>query len=128
MKTIDIDDFNGINVDILYEEILEKYARRCATLLKTASPKSFRPNRATPYSTGWEVTPKRLKYGLRETVWNRTNWQLTHLLENGHWISNSAHPRITWSPPQKHIKPSYDMIRRPFIRDMKKVKIEANFK
>lgn len=129
MKSIDIEDFVGLEVKIKYKEILKEYAEKAKGELFAVSPKSGRPNRATPYSTGWMVTEKPYgRDGTKETVWNRTNWQLTHLLENGHWISNSAHPRISWSPAQKHIKPTYKKIKPQFISAMKEVEIDANFK
>ena len=127
-KQTTLDDFNGFNIKIEYEKIVKEYAGKAMNELKAISPHSDRPNRSTPYKSGWVLSHRSLKDGLRETVWNQTNWQLTHLLENGHWISNSAHPRIVWSPPQKHIKPTYDKIKPQYVKAMKDVEIEANFK
>lgn len=129
MKTIDLDQFSGFDIKIEYKDVVKEYAEKAKDELIAVSPKSGRPNRATPYSTGWMVTQKPYgKKGIKETVWNRTNWQLTHLLENGHWISNSAHPRISWSPADKHIKPTYEKIKPQYIEAMKHVEIDANFK
>jgi len=130
-KHIMLDDFNDgdLVIELKYKEIIDKYARRCATLLKTASPKTHRPNRTTPYSEGWEVNTHAKKNFYEDVIWNRTNWQLTHLLENGHFITNGYNKNgIVWVSPKKHIKPSYDMIRNPFKREMENMKIDANFK
>lgn len=128
MKTIDLDDFNGIKAKIDYEEIIKKYAEKAKNTLRSESPKSGRPNRSTPYWTGWTISAKKVRKGLRLTVWNETNWQLTHLLENGHWISNRAHPNISWSPPIKHIRPTYMRTKPQYIKAMKKAKIDVDFK
>ena len=130
MKTKDLDQFNGLDIKIEYEKIVKEYAGRAREYLMSAevSPRSNRPNRSTPYWAGWIVNEKHGKEFLLETVWNRTNWQLTHLLENGHWISNSAHPQITWVEPREHIKSTYEYIKPQYINAMKDVKIDANFK
>ena len=127
MKTIDINKFRGIKVEIKYKHIMDKYADKTKAILEAKSPHSDRPNRATPYRTGWttEVRPRDGEYSV--TVWNRTNWQLTHLLENGHFITNSP-KAIYWSPPIKHIKPSYDYIKDDYIHAMENAEVSADFK
>lgn len=127
-KRTNLDNFSGFDIKIQYEKVVKEYAEKAKNTLRSVSPKSGRPNRSTPYWTGWTLSQKSLRSGLRETVWNETNWQLTHLLENGHWISNSAHPNISWSPPQKHIKPTYERIKPQYVEAMKDVKIDANLK
>ena len=128
MKTINIDQFNGIEVKIDYQKIVKEYAEKTKTLLQSpsVSPRSNRPNRLTPYWQGWGISHRYLKGGLRETVWNETNWQLTHLLENGHFITNGG--ALRWSPPKKHIKPTFDRVKPQYVRAMKKSKIDADFK
>lgn len=128
MKTKDLEDINGIKAEIDYEEIVKKYANETKEKLisPAVSPHSDRPNRTTPYRLGWIVTEKSNKGMLRDTVWNETNWQLTHLLENGHFITN--HGALAWSAPRKHIKPTYDTMKPKFIDAMKKAKVIVDFK
>jgi len=126
MKTAKLDNVSDIKVTIQYKKIVREYSKKATNRLKThpaVSPSSGRPNRATPYWAGWEVSEKARKGSLRDTVWNRTNWQLTHLLENGHFITN--HNALAWSPPKKHIKPTFEEVKPQFIKAMKNVKIDA---
>jgi len=124
-----LEDFNKLEVKLEYREVIDKYAKRCATLLKTISPKTHRPNRETPYYSGWEVNVHARKNEYEDVVWNKTNWQLTHLLENGHFITNGYNKNgIVWVSPRRHIHTAYEMIRNPFKREIKKMKINADFK
>ncbi len=128
MKTANLESINGIKITIDYEKIVRKYAKKAQDKLKqhpSVSPSSGRPNRVTPYWAGWDVSEKARKGSLRDTVWNRTNWQLTHLLENGHFITNGG--ALRWSPPHKHIRPTFTEIKPQYVRAMKKVKINADF-
>lgn len=126
MKKINIEDFRGLDVKIEYKKIMDKYGKKTRNILRSTSPKSGRPNRATPYSEGWIVTPSVFEHGYRDVVWNETNWQLTHLLENGHFITNQG--ALSWSPPQKHIKEAYLNVKDSYIRAMRKAELEADFK
>lgn len=125
MKKINIEDFKGIKAEVQYKKVIDKYGKKTKDILIATSPDSER-NRATPYRLGWVVHPETFKSAYRNTVWNETNWQLTHLLENGHFITN--HDALAWSPPQKHIRPAYDRVKDGFMRDMKKVKVKFEFK
>lgn len=126
MKKINLNDFRGIKVDPNFKDIMVKHAEKCKKTLLSTSPKSGRPNRATPYSTGWTVEPfpKRKRYAIR--IYNKTNWQLTHLLENGHFVTN-LNSGLTWVSPRKHIYPAYLKMRDPYIRDMEKAKLNVDF-
>lgn len=129
MKRINIENFNGITVDPNFKEIMEKWSKKTEQILQTTSPHSDRPNRATPYRTGWTYEPysqsQKNHYGYQ--IWNKTNWQLTHLLENGHWITNH-NKGLAWSAPRKHIRPAFNRIRNPYLREMRKAKLNADFK
>lgn len=58
-------------------------SKECVQKLKNTSPKGS-PHRRK-YAEGWSVK----KTGDKDAVvYNRTNYQLTHLLENGHVIRN----------------------------------------
>lgn len=60
-------------------------------------------------------------------VWNDGNWELTHLLENGHKIVNKR-GGVGWASMHPHITPVYSRLKPQFIADMKKAKIDAEFK
>lgn len=123
MKSTDITKFKKFTAKIDYQKICKKYAEQSATILKSISPSSGRPNRTTPYKDGWDVNPKDFPHRHREVVWNRTNWQLTHLLENGHFITN--HGALAWSPPIAHIEPTFHKIEPRFVRAMRKAEIKT---
>jgi len=129
MKNINIEDFKDIEVKIDFEPIMDKYSKKAKDILINESPKSGRPNRATPYALGWTVNSDKDRQGIKKVVWNETNWQLTHLLENGHFITNVKRPGgLLWAAPRKHIKNAYLSIRGGYIRAMKKAKVKAEFK
>lgn len=82
------------------KEAIQKTADEAVEELKAKSPNSGRPRRRK-YRDGWQ---KKVMYEspleLRVTVHNKTNYQLTHLLENGHAKVNGG--RV---PAIVHIKP-----------------------
>lgn len=120
-KTIDIMKVHNVKVGIYYEDILAKYSLQARNTVSSLSPHSDRPGRATPYRTGWTVTEADYSTGHRYTVWNKTNWQLTHLLENGHFITNRT-DGIKWVSPKLHIKPTFKIVKPKFIQAMRKAK------
>lgn len=126
MKNKSLEHFKGIKVKIQYEPIIHKYSGKTQKILETTSPKSGRAGRETPYFQGWAVDTVVTPKGYKDVVWNKTNWQLTHLLENGHFIKNRQ--TLSWSAPRKHIKPAYLTIRDPYVNAMKKVDIDVDFK
>ena len=63
--------------------------------LKVTSPK-----KTGSYRKGWRVEKKQGNGYVHATIYNATNWQLTHLLEKPHALRNGK-----LSKPQKHIEP-----------------------
>lgn len=70
--------------------------------LKATSPK--RKKGGGSYSKGWRVEKRQGKGYVHTTIYNATDWQLTHLLEKPHVIKNQYG---TWgiSKPIVHIEP-----------------------
>ena len=120
---MNIEDFHGIDCEILYKEINKKYGLKTVEILKANSPDSHR-NRKTPYRLGWETKEKSGKHYYRVTVWNKTNWQLTHLLENGHFITNKLNG-IGWARSNPHIHQAFNAVEPKYVSDMRKAEIDV---
>lgn len=67
--------------------------------------KSTSPKKTGDYAKGWTIKRDRSRSGINDvTIWNPTDYRLTHLLENGHMIVNG---KGTFGRTNgiKHIKP-----------------------
>lgn len=64
-------------VDNVIDEAAAKVSKEAVQTLKSTSPK--RPGGGR-YAKGWAVK----KQGKSTFIWNKTDYMLTHLLENGH--------------------------------------------
>lgn len=63
-------------------EITEELSEKAVQDLKETSPRGKGKSRAKPYWQGWESKIKiKGKNKYHRVVWNKTNYQLTHLLE-----------------------------------------------
>lgn len=115
-----------LNVKVDTDKICERTAKRCSNHLRAISPES-KQRRSKPYKAGWEVRngTKRNNESFYE-VWNRTNYQLTHLLENGHIISNKK-GGVGWASARPHIQNAVDFVRPQFIAEMEKAEVEVDF-
>ena len=127
-KSIDIMKFKDFKAEVKYEKILQKYGKKAVTTLHDVSPSSGRPNRKTPYKDGW-IADERFsqKSSKRVVVWNKTNWQLTHLLENGHFITNKT-SGIAWSAPRRHIFPTFKKLEPQYVKEMARADIFVELK
>ena len=83
IQMADILDSVSKEVKGVYETDSMKVAKETVQKLKNTSPKGSPHKRK--YAEGWTVS-KRNQGDL--VVHNKTNYQLTHLLENGHVIKN----------------------------------------
>ena len=77
----------------------ERVAKMGVNRLKQTSPK-----RTGKYAKGWKVKTTKRKNYVGATIYNSTNWQLTHLLEKPHVIKNK-NGTYGISKPQVHIRP-----------------------
>lgn len=91
-----LDEYSKEVQDALDDSIKE-VSKEAVSKLKNTSPR--RPGGGR-YARGWGV--KEEKNGA--VVYNKTNWQLTHLLENGHVIRNKK-GTYGRAPAYPHIKP-----------------------
>ena len=66
------------------------------------------------YSRGWKL--KRERWG-SYIVHNSTNYQLTHLLENGHVVINGKGDTGKRASAHKHIEPVYEWVQGQLERE-----------
>ena len=82
MSTI-LENYEG-DVKKAWNSAVNKTGRESVNKLKNTSPK-----KTGSYARGWAVKRVKARGGLTDViVHNKTDYQLTHLLENGHVIRN----------------------------------------
>ena len=121
-KTINPDELNKALMDYLKnytEDINEEVKETTDEVIKDAkkelikiSPRSLN-ERTNKYYKGWAIknsakTRKGKIYG--KVVWNKTNYQLTHLLEFGHATRNGSRTEA-----QPHIRPTEEKFGAQFV-------------
>lgn len=88
----------------------DNVAKNAVKNLKKNSPK--RKNSGGAYAKGWRITTIKGK----RIIHNKTKYQLTHLLENGHAKVNGG--RV---PGKPHIKPVEEQAIKEYISEVEKV-------
>ena len=86
--------------------------------------KATSPKRTGSYSKGWRVDKRNGKGFVHATIYNATNWQLTHLLEKPHVIRNKYGTWGTYSPQNSktiHIAPVEEKCITEYERDVEQV-------
>ena len=84
------------------DKAAKEAAEKAVETLKVTSPKD-----TVDYRKGWTYRKLRGKY----IVHNKTDYQLTHLLEKSHVLRNGGRSR-----PQVHIKPVEEQAIEDFVR------------
>lgn len=86
------DEVASVTVDVV--EVVADDARK---KLRSKSTGSFR-DRTGKYRRGWRAELRKTNTGVTATVYNKTDYRLTHLLEYGHIMRNGkrskAYPHI----------------------------------
>lgn len=94
-------------VDIALERTKNDLARQAVKELKSTSPVGTRGK----YQKGWRVK----KIGRMRVVYNKTDYQLTHLLEKGHAKRNGGRTRAL-----PHIRPAEAHVQQSAEKTFKK--------
>lgn len=103
------------SITVQMDKILDSYSREVQeatnkaidSVAKDAASKlrDTSPRKTGDYAKGWKVKKERGRDGIQTvTVHNKTNYQLTHLLENGHVVRNKK-GTYGRTRPIKHIAP-----------------------
>lgn len=111
-------------VDILNEysyEIQEGLENEAQSIAKQAvadlkATKNTYKIRTGKYNKGWRVNTQKGRGIISCTVWNATDWQLTHLLENGHITRNGGRTRAF-----VHIKPVEDKYVNKYTKEAENI-------
>lgn len=125
-KTISLDKFDGFDTSKLKDNVFKVIKDNCdetAEYLRDTSPRR-KGQRAKKYKDGWVYKLGNENEGI---VYNKTNWQLTWLLENGHLITNKRNG-VGWASPRKHIEPAYENQKDKYIEDMRTINLDIDFK
>lgn len=88
----------------------DKVAKKTVSNLRKNSPK--REKNGGAYAKGWRITTIKGK----RIIHNKTKYQLTHLLENGHAKVNGG--RVPGTP---HIKPAEEQAIKEYVNEVEKV-------
>lgn len=113
------------SVQIQMKAILDQFDEKVNTVLKNAGRdvsqeaaeklRNSSPRQSGSYASGWTVTEQDGRF----VVHNATDYQLTHLLENGHVIENQ-YGVYGRTRPRKHIKPVETWANREFQRQIER--------
>lgn len=119
---VKLKDFKGFDFKIEMKPPIDEYANKCLNIVKALSPVGHSIKKK--YKDGWVVETKEARNGdYIATIWNKTDYHLTHLLENGHIIVNKRNG-VGWASAKPHIEEAYQDVKQPFIEAMKNVNIK----
>ena len=105
------------NIQEAITEEAEKIAKEGQSKLKSTSPKNKKnTTHKGKYAKGWRVKNTKGKGFVNCIIYNATDYQLTHLLENGHLTRNGKK-----TVPIKHIEPVHDECCANFEKGVEKI-------
>lgn len=97
------------DVDKTVLNVEEKVAKEAVKKLKATSPQNPK-GRGRHYASDWKIDQRSKKHYAHLIVHNK-QYQLTHLLENGHNIVKNGKV-VGHASAQKHIKPVEEWVKR----------------
>ena len=93
----------------------DKIAKEAVQKLKNTSPK-----KSGSYAKGWAIKRTRTGTGIPDvTIHNKTDYQLTHLLENGHIVRNKYGEYGRYNGV-KHIEPVEEWANDALVKEVEK--------
>lgn len=117
---IDIKDILDEYSNDIQEGITEsaiKVAENGKNELRVTSPK--RIPHGGKYAKGWRVDKRSGRGYVHATIYNATDWQLTHLLEKGHdWVGRDGKRKKNAAKPISHIEPVEKKCIQEFRREV----------
>lgn len=99
-------------VDNVVEEASAKVSKEAVQELRATSPKRKGGGK---YAKGWAIK----KQGKQTIVYNRTDYQLTHLLEHGHDLVSHG-KKVGFVKGQPHIKPVEEKVQERMTEEVEK--------
>lgn len=101
-----------IDEDVI--ETVDEITKKAKNELKETSPRR-KGTRNNPYYRGWAIKLSKRRTGVyHKVIWNKTNYQLTHLLEFGHATRNGGRTRAI-----PHIRPVEEKYKVEFVDKLK---------
>lgn len=95
-------------------ETVDDITKKARDELKQTSPRR-KGTRQNPYYKGWAIKLSKKRTGeYHKVIWNKTNYQLTHLLEFGHATRNGGRTRAI-----PHIRPIEEKYNVEFVDKLK---------
>ncbi len=124
-KTIDASELQKSVMDYLEDykedidedviEVVDEVTKQAKDELKQTSPRG-KGSRNNPYYRGWAIKLSKKRTGVyHKVIWNRTNYQLTHLLEFSHATRNGGRTRAI-----PHIRPIEEKYNVEFVDKLEK--------
>lgn len=124
-KTIKADELQKAVIDYLenyIEDIDEDVVETVDEITKKAREELIQTSpisgiaRTNKYYRGWSIKLSKKKTGVyHKVIWNKTNYQLTHLLEFGHATRNGGRTKAI-----PHIRPIEEKYNVEFTETLKK--------
>ena len=102
------------DIDEDVEETVDSTTKQARDELKQTSPRG-KGSRKNPYYRGWTIKLSKKRTGVyHKVIWNKTNYQLTHLLEWGHTTRNGGRTKAI-----PHIRPVEEKYNVEFVDKLK---------
>lgn len=102
-----------IDEDVI--EVVDEVTKQAKDELKQTSPRG-KGSRNNPYYRGWAIKLSKKRTGVyHKVIWNKTNYQLTHLLEFSHATRNGGRTRAI-----PHIRPIEEKYNVEFVDKLEK--------